>query len=162
MFVSSFSIFALLFSFVVLLIYGYTTYGAHIDSSVLGPRSLSALFSSMGVPAFSLGYNFSFLTFYVGTRSISQVDGAETVRARQGGNHEHSEHRGVGDVPRGDADDGLLLLPRLARRNGAERAGEHSEGPAGVDDHHGVHVPELSVHISDRDSAAERDHRGQL
>ena len=65
MFVSSFSIFALLFSFVVLLIYGYTTYGAHIDSSVLGPRSLSALFSSMGVPAFSLGYNFSFLSFFV-------------------------------------------------------------------------------------------------
>ncbi|KAK8826289.1 hypothetical protein WA538_001429 [Blastocystis sp. DL] len=64
MFVSSFSIFALLFSFVVLLIYGYSTYGAHVDSSVLGPRSLTALFSSMGVPAFSLGYNFSFLTFY--------------------------------------------------------------------------------------------------
>lgn len=64
-FVSSFSIFALIFSFIILLVYGYTTIGVHIDKSVLMPPSWSALFSSMGVPAFSLGYNFSFLSFYV-------------------------------------------------------------------------------------------------
>ena len=64
-FVSSFSIFALIFSFIILLIYGFSTYGAHIDKSVLMPPSWSSLFSSMGVPAFSLGYNFSFLSFYV-------------------------------------------------------------------------------------------------
>lgn len=80
MFVSSFSIFALIISFILLLIYGYSIYGPHIDRSVLPPPSWSSFFSSMGVPAFSLGYNFSFLSFYVLLVFLCYgIEGIETV-----------------------------------------------------------------------------------
>ena len=55
---SSLSILALLISFVLLLVYGFVSFG-------LKPSSWTNLLSSMGVASFSLGYNFSFLSFYV-------------------------------------------------------------------------------------------------
>ena len=92
----------------------------------------------------------------------SHVDGAEALHARQGGHHQYPEYFGRRAVPHGDADGGVLLVPRISGRHGAERAGEHSEGAAGVDGNHGVHVSKLFVHVPDRDPAAERDHRGEL
>lgn len=66
---SSLSIFALILSFLILLVYGFVSYGVTFDWSMMRPLSLTDLFSSMGAASFSLGYNFSFLSFYV--RSIS-------------------------------------------------------------------------------------------
>lgn len=63
--VSSLSIFALILSFLILLVYGFVSYGITFDWSMMKPLSLLDLFSSMGAASFSLGYNFSFLSFYV-------------------------------------------------------------------------------------------------
>lgn len=63
--VASLSIFALVISFVLLLIYGFSHYGISFDSAFWKPTSVTALMSSIGIPSFSLGYNFSFLSFYV-------------------------------------------------------------------------------------------------
>ena len=63
--VASLSIFALLISFVILLIYGFIHYGLTFKASMLAPVSFGALFASMGVPSFSLGFNFSYLSFFV-------------------------------------------------------------------------------------------------
>lgn len=62
---SSLSILALLISFVLLLVYGFVSFGLTLDASMLKPSSWTNLLSSMGVASFSLGYNFSFLSFYV-------------------------------------------------------------------------------------------------
>ena len=63
--VASFSIFALVISFSILLVYGLITYKLTWKMSFLFPMSVSSLLSSIGVPSFSLGYNFSYLSFYV-------------------------------------------------------------------------------------------------
>ena len=63
--VASLSIFALVLSFAILLVYGFVQYGITFSPSMLVPASTSLLFSAIGVPSFSLGYNFSFLSFYV-------------------------------------------------------------------------------------------------
>ena len=41
------------------------SFGLTFNLSMLQPLSWNALLSSMGVAAFSLGYNFSFLSFFV-------------------------------------------------------------------------------------------------
>ena len=63
--VSSLSIFALLLSFLILLVFGFVNYGMTFNLSMLKPLSLVDLCASMGAASFSLGYNFSFLSFYV-------------------------------------------------------------------------------------------------
>ena len=63
--VASLSIFALIISFIILLIYGFINYGITFKSSMLAPVSFGALFASMGVPSFSLGFNFSYMSFFV-------------------------------------------------------------------------------------------------
>ena len=67
--VSSLSIFALLLSFIILLIYGFIQYGISFKPSMLVPTSLVDTLSSIGVASFSLGYNFSYLSFFVGEES---------------------------------------------------------------------------------------------
>ncbi|OAO14008.1 hypothetical protein AV274_4300, partial [Blastocystis sp. ATCC 50177/Nand II] len=62
--VASLSIFALLISFVILLVYGFIHYGLTFKTSMLAPVSFGALFASMGVPSFSLGFNFSYMSFF--------------------------------------------------------------------------------------------------
>ena len=62
--VSSLSIFALVLSFVILLVYGFVKNGIVFKASMLVPSSLVDMLSSIGVASFSLGYNFSFLSFY--------------------------------------------------------------------------------------------------
>lgn len=63
--VSSLSILALLISFILLLAYGFASFHITFSLSMLKPLSWTALLSSMGVASFSLGYNFSFLSFFV-------------------------------------------------------------------------------------------------
>ena len=63
--VASLSIFALIISFAILLVYGFTNYGLTFKTSMLAPVSFGALFASMGVPSFSLGFNYSYMSFYV-------------------------------------------------------------------------------------------------
>lgn len=77
--VASLSIFALVISFAILLVYGFVQYGITFSLSMLAPASASLLFSSVGVPSFSLGYNFSFLSFYVAFRPL--FDSLEAARA---------------------------------------------------------------------------------
>lgn len=71
--VASLSIFALILSFAILLIYGFVQNGVTFSPSMLSPASASLLFSSVGVPSFSLGYNFSFLSFYVALCALSDA-----------------------------------------------------------------------------------------
>lgn len=63
--VASLSIFALIISFAILLVYGFINYGLTFKASMLAPVSFGALFASMGVPSFSLGFNYSYMSFYV-------------------------------------------------------------------------------------------------
>ena len=63
---ASLSIFALVISFVLLLVYGFANYGITFDSSFWKPATATSLLAAMGIPSFSLGFNFSFLSFYVG------------------------------------------------------------------------------------------------
>ena len=63
--VASLSIFALIISFLILLGYGLITYKLTWKQSFLFPLSATSFFSSIGIPSYSLGYNFSFLSFYV-------------------------------------------------------------------------------------------------
>lgn len=63
--VASWSIFALIISFMILLGYGLVTYKLTWKQSFLFPLSAASFFSSIGIPSYSLGYNFSFLSFYV-------------------------------------------------------------------------------------------------
>ncbi|KAK8804266.1 hypothetical protein WA171_000358 [Blastocystis sp. BT1] len=62
--VASLSIFALIISFLILLGYGLITYKLTWKQSFLFPLSATSFFSSIGIPSYSLGYNFSFLSFY--------------------------------------------------------------------------------------------------
>ena len=71
--VSSLSIFALVLSFVILLVYGFVKNGIVFNSSMLVPSSLVDMLSSIGVASFSLGYNFSFLSFYVRLYTPSHI-----------------------------------------------------------------------------------------
>lgn len=114
-FVSSFSIFALIISFMILLIFGYSTYGVHIDASVLPPPSLSSLFSSMGVPAFSLGYNFSFLSFYVLlSHGNDAVERSKAVPEEEVRDSQYPEYLRCNGLPRTDAHASLFLIPWLS------------------------------------------------
>ena len=63
--VASLSIFALIISFAILLVYGFINSGLTFKASMLAPVSFGALFASMGVPSFSLGFNYSYMSFYV-------------------------------------------------------------------------------------------------
>ena len=62
---ASMSIFALGLSFIILVIYGLVNYKLTWKTSFLFPISAATLFSSMGTPGYSLGFNFSYLSFYV-------------------------------------------------------------------------------------------------
>lgn len=62
---ASLSIFALIISFIILLVFGFIRYGISFDSSFWAPASATAFLSSIGIPSYSLGYNFSFLSFFV-------------------------------------------------------------------------------------------------
>ena len=62
---ASLSIFALIISFIILLVFGFIRYGITFDSSFWVPSSTIAFLSSIGIPSYSLGYNFSYLSFYV-------------------------------------------------------------------------------------------------
>ncbi|OAO15593.1 10 transmembrane domain, possible aa transporter [Blastocystis sp. ATCC 50177/Nand II] len=79
--VASLSIFALLISFVILLVYGFIHYGLTFKTSMLAPVSFGALFASMGVPSFSLGFNFSYMSFFKQLRAEDKVKaGKVTLR----------------------------------------------------------------------------------
>ena len=62
---SSLSIAALLISFLLLLGYGIVVNGLSFSPSMQKPLSAVDLLSTIGVASFSLGYNFSYLSFFV-------------------------------------------------------------------------------------------------
>ena len=82
--VSSLSIFALVLSFVILLVYGFVKNGIVFKASMLVPSSLVDMLSSIGVASFSLGYNFSFLSFYVQLYTSSHnIEASQTFHSSE-------------------------------------------------------------------------------
>lgn len=119
---ASLSIFALGLSFVILLIYGFVHYKLTWKSSFLFPISAATLFSSMGTPGYSLGFNFSFLSFYVRFLSGPHAERDEP-QAGEGGKARDGVRRRWHLLRVGAAADaGAALLQREGGRHPAERA----------------------------------------
>ena len=85
-------------------------------ANMLKPLSWDALFSSMGVASFSLGYNFSFLSFFVLYKpSLSKIETSPTCSKDQGQESTHSMHWRYYHKLAGPSFVSLLLVLCLSR-----------------------------------------------
>lgn len=112
--VSSLSIFALLLSFLILLVFGFVNYGMTFNVAMLKPLSLIDLCASMGAASFSLGYNFSFLSFYVPSRWRFDLETSEALAEVQSQTRAHAHPGGHYRLSPRSAASGVLFLLELA------------------------------------------------
>ena len=166
--VSSLSIFALLLSFLILLFFGFVNYGMTFHLSMLKPLSFTDLCASMGAASFSLGYNFSFLSFYVPSRWRCDVETSQTFAQIQSQACAHAHPSGHHRLSPHSAAAGVFLLLELAecavfvrfrhsRRHPVRHFALHSFYESRGDHRVSDDVCKLSVHLSDLLAAAQRD-----
>ena len=169
--VSSLSIFALLLSFLILLVFGFVNYGMTFNVSMLKPLSLIDLCASMGAASFSLGYNFSFLSFYVPSRFLFDLETSEALAEVQSQARAHAHPGGHYRLSTHSAASGVLFLLELSeyacrsfcftpRRHLVRHFALHSLHEPCCDCRVPHDVCELSVHLPHLRSSAQRDFGG--